>query len=632
MFGGFAASVLGMMTQSKSLDTIGMNIANINTASYKKHDTQFQTILSRTSSGNVSDMGGVSPITRPNIDLQGEVMTSQRSLDVAIFGKGFFILNSEIDGSGDTYYTRDGSFETVPGADLLVPSDDGLSQITVQEEFLTDKNGYYVMGWPAERGGHGFDTSGAFGAMRIDPYLFHNSGIATSEATYIANVPNQAATGENFVYNMEVFDSNGGVRNLALNFTKDAAPNEWTLTTDYKMAPTAQVTSISLSGSIESGDTFSVDVDGQTVTYNVTGTEPNMNAVRSALINSLNTHPVISQDVTASAGAAGEIILTAKVANNSFLVTPSTAQGLSSVSQTDTVTLTGPVGNLDSYTMTIGADVFTYNAGGPTPINAVRDNLVAQISLNPKYSATATAPGKFTVTANTVGGSFTLVATAFNGDGVPGNAATTTTTTPSYIALTDNAISAPVNTTDSSEGMVSTAPVALTFDGKGQILTPTTLPISITWTDSSTTALELDLSEMTQYHGEFTTLRYSQDGYAAGGLRDIQFSEQGHLLGEFTSAFTRPLYQLSMGVFLNPNELEQHSGNIYRETEAAGTVLVTTAGQNKFATISANSLELSNVDVAEEFSKMIVAQGAYNASATVFRTLDEMTATARDLK
>ena len=625
VLGGLTSSMLGMMTQSKALDSIGLNIANINTAGYKKHDTQFQTILSRTTS-NVSDLGGVKPVTRPNITLQGEVTSSGRDLDIAIFGEGFFVLNTERDGSGETLYTRDGSFQTVPGNDISVLADDGVTTITTQEKFLIDKNGLFVMGWEAQQNGIGFDTTGAYAAMRIDPYLFQQVGVGTTDASYIANLPNQAAAGDNFVYNMNVFDNDGGAHTIVANFTKGTNTGEWTMRGDYYLAPTAQVTSMTLSGSVEASDTFSVNVSGHTVTYSVTGSEPNMDAVRDALVAAINGNVLISNDVTASAGAAGEIILTANTAGTPFTASASTAQGLGSVSQTDTVTLTGSLLGGDNFTINIDGTDFTVN--GPLTLAAARDALVTAIDLDGNYTATATGAGEFTVTATAAGGAFTITPSVSN----VANTADSVTTTPSYIALTDNGISAPVNTVANSDGLTSGAPVTLTFDSSGKIITPTTVPYAITWANGTTTNLNLDISNITQYTGEFYTQSYYQDGYGSGGLRNVQFNEQGHVLGQFSNSITRPLYQLSLAIFANPNEMEQLSGNLFKPTEESGSVTLTTAGENGFAVISPNSTELSNVDVAEEFAKMIMAQGSYNASATVFRTIDEMMVSARDLK
>ncbi|MDH5188655.1 MAG: flagellar hook-basal body complex protein [Rhodospirillaceae bacterium] len=628
ILGGFASSMLGMMTQSKALDSIGMNIANINTDGYKKHDTQFQTILSRTSSGNsVSDLGGVKPITRPNVIRQGEVASSERDLDVAIFGEGFFVLNTKADGTGETLYTRDGSFQAVPGADISVLADDGVTQITTQEKFLIDKNGLYVMGWAAQQNGIGFDTAGAYGAMRIDPHMFQQQGVGTTTAKYIGNIPNQAAPGDTFTYNMEVFDSNGAAHTLIANFTRTANDNEWTLSTDYQMTPIAQVTSTTLSGTVEAGDTFSVVVAGQTITYNVTGSEASMDAVRDGLVAALNANAVVSQEVTASAGGAGEIILTANVANSAFSVNVFSAQGLASTPQTSTVTLTGALVGGQSFSVDIDGTLFTVN--GPLSLNAARDALALAIDTDPNYSATAaTADGEFTVTSGTVGGTFNLVASASD----IANSATSVITTPAYLAITDNTISAPTNTVTASSGIVSTAPVTLTFDANAKLVSPTTVPYNFTWPDGATNSIALDISGITQYTGEFYTQMYDQDGYGSGSLSKIEFNEQGHVVGQFSSSFSRPLYQLSLAIFANPNEMEQLSGNLYKPTKESGNVTLTTAGDNGFAVISPFSKELSNVDVAEEFAKMITVQGAYNASATVFRTLDEMTITAKDLK
>ena len=525
MFGGFAASVLGMMTQAQSLDSIGMNIANINTNGYKKHDIEFQTVVSRTMTGNASDMGGVKPITRPQVSLQGEVIGTGRELDIAIFGEGFFVLNTEIDGSGDTYYSRDGSFQTKPGPEITVLADDGVSTITSQEKYLVDKNGYYVQGWAATPGSTDIVTTGTPGAIRIDQYAFSSAGVGTTTAKFIANLPSEEVPGESHVYNMDVYDSGGNAHTLITSFEKTTTNNTWTVTASYQDTPTAQVDTVTIAGTYEAGDQYSVTVGGRTVTYTTTGSEGDLDGVRDAMVAAINADWVMSVDVTASAGATGEIVLTAANAGTGFT------------------------------------------------------------------SAVATTLG----------------------------------------STTDNTI-AVATTTANDDGIVDTTPVTLTFDSLGAISSPAALNNSITWSNGLTTTFAVDISDMTQFAGEFFPQLYSQNGYGTGNLSSIDFDELGNLQGNFTSSLTRPLYQLALGVFINPDNMEQLSGNLFLQTPESGNVTLTTASVNGFATISPQSLELSNVDVAEEFSKMIIAQGAYNASATVFRTLDEMTTTVRDLK
>jgi flagellar hook protein FlgE len=74
------------------------------------------------------------------------------------------------------------------------------------------------------------------------------------------------------------------------------------------------------------------------------------------------------------------------------------------------------------------------------------------------------------------------------------------------------------------------------------------------------------------------------------------------------------------------------SGNVYVPAETSGMPQLGAAGDAGFGVVNPQSLESSNVDLAEEFSRMILTQNAYNSSATAFRTLDEMTQSARDLK
>jgi len=74
------------------------------------------------------------------------------------------------------------------------------------------------------------------------------------------------------------------------------------------------------------------------------------------------------------------------------------------------------------------------------------------------------------------------------------------------------------------------------------------------------------------------------------------------------------------------------NGNVFKESPESGGITLNYAKEQGIAQFSPFSLEMSNVNLADEFSKMIMTQNAYNSSATVFRTVDEMTVTAKDLK
>ena len=153
VYSAFTIPTLGMRAQSHSLSTIGNNIANVTTGGFKRTDTNFSTLLSHTIDKQ-SDIGGVKPKDLNQITQQGRMSVSDRDLDLAINGQGFFVFNSRVDGSGQTFYGRDGSFEMATVNDITVtgtPSVDATgatitNTITAKDGYLVDKNGYFLPG------------------------------------------------------------------------------------------------------------------------------------------------------------------------------------------------------------------------------------------------------------------------------------------------------------------------------------------------------------------------------------------------------------------------------------------------------------------------------------------------------
>lgn len=631
LYGAFTSAMMGMMSQSTSLDTIGTNIANVSTGGFKRTDTSFATVLSR-SVQNVSDLGGVKPQTMQRIDLGGSIVGSSRNLDAAISGQGFFVLNTAIDGSGETFYTRDGSFSTVTGNDITVTADDGVSTITTQEAYLVDKNGLYVMAWQPQADGT-FNTSASMSAMRVDAYAFQSNAIATSQASLDLNLPANDAEGSQHLYNIQVFDSTGAQHSMTLEFTKDAVNNSWTATPTYYDAPTAQVDTIALGGSVEAGDQYSVTVAGITLNYTATGAEASMGAIRDNLLALINANPVISSSVTAAASGASSITLTANTPGTGFTTLASTTQGLADVAQVDTVNLGGTFELGDQFRVTIGGVPVTYTANGAdASLTDVRDGLISAINLA-GLGVTAGIGGanSLTLTANTAGTAFTATTATIDGGGTNDQTATDVATTANYTALADNT-NAASTTTANDTGLRTGAATTLTFDGDAQLVSPTSLALTGTWTGAGTVSATLDISNFTQFGGDFTPFGYTQNGFGAGQLREISFDTQGRVQGQFTNTRVRSLYRVGLAVFSNPNGMEMVSGNLFKQTEQSGSATIVAPDSNSYGSIAGNSLEMSNVDVAEEFTRMIVTQQAYNSSATVFKTVDEMTTVARDLK
>ncbi|MEM4450619.1 MAG: flagellar hook-basal body complex protein, partial [Nitrososphaerota archaeon] len=131
-------------------------------------------------------------------------------------------------------------------------------------------------------------------------------------------------------------------------------------------------------------------------------------------------------------------------------------------------------------------------------------------------------------------------------------------------------------------------------------------------------------AKSTQYAADFSTLYQYQDGYATGFLEEITIGTDGVVYGHYTNGQTRELYQIVLANFVNPSGLIKRGGNLYEQSPYSGEPLVGLPGSAGLGSIVPNSLEQSNVDLAEEFTKIIIYQRAFQANARVVTTTDDM--------
>lgn len=129
---------------------------------------------------------------------------------------------------------------------------------------------------------------------------------------------------------------------------------------------------------------------------------------------------------------------------------------------------------------------------------------------------------------------------------------------------------------------------------------------------------------LTSLSGNFTTDYIKQDGAKFGSYSGVYIDESGVVTALFDNGETRPIAILPLATFSNPNGMEALTGNSWIETDSSGQALLKRAGTNGAGEISSNSLESSNVDLATEFSNMIVTQRAYSAATKIITTADEM--------
>ena len=179
---------------------------------------------------------------------------------------------------------------------------------------------------------------------------------------------------------------------------------------------------------------------------------------------------------------------------------------------------------------------------------------------------------------------------------------------------------------------VIAGPSPLTFDTDGQLTTPAADVTGITVTGLADRASDLNFTwhlydtsgapTVTQMTAASTTSSTNQDGYNSGTLTDFNVDSSGVIQGTFTNGKVMALGQIAVAGFANEQGLERLGSNVYAPTLSSGAAVVGAPGSGGRGVIAGGSLELSNVDVAKEFAKMILAQRGYEANAKVVTTFD----------
>lgn len=132
----------------------------------------------------------------------------------------------------------------------------------------------------------------------------------------------------------------------------------------------------------------------------------------------------------------------------------------------------------------------------------------------------------------------------------------------------------------------------------------------------------LDMS--TQYSGSSSVMQVTSDGYGAGSLKSVNISDDGTITGIFTNGQTRSVGMVALARFVSTTSLTKVGNNLYAESYDSGQPVVGQANTSGLGKVLANTLELSNVDLATEFVKMISSQRGYQANSRVITTSDAL--------
>ncbi|MGJ4893003.1 flagellar hook-basal body complex protein [Bradyrhizobium sp. HKCCYLR20261] len=590
IFDAMNTSVSGLSAQSFALQNISGNIANASTVGYKGIGTSFEDLIPNATNPTRQNAGGVTAFAKATITTQGTVSTSSVATNMAINGDGFFNVqkaSSVVDNvpvfTGVTNYTRRGDFQLNANGNLI------------------NGAGYYLMGVAVDA-----KTGNATGNVPTVLQFANNfvPAQATTAIQYAANLPTQPKTGASGNAATGTLVAAGGLNSADLsnvplpvgtNFYADATTtggtavnkNAANITTSTLLSGAAATDSITTN--FTAGDTITLTGSaGDVVTFTfvasgASGNQINVGDSVGTLLAKIATVTGVQPTIT-----AGKITLHSGSGEDWTLSSASggfTALGLTSpVSLTRTasagtgIVIGNDLTNFNNETISGGA-VTTYNSAG-TPVNVqLRWGKTDSATLgtghkdtwNLFYQTNSTATGS-TVAWQNVGTNF-----VFASDG-------------SLVSPTSSNISIP----------------NVVVDG-------TTL---------GTVSLNISSGALTQYAstiGSATINQISQNGFAAGQLQSVAVNNSGIVTGTFSNGQTINLAQVTLSHFNGTNYLKALDGGAYEATDQSGQAIIGASGK-----ISGGSLEGSNTDIADEFTKLIVTQQAYSANTKVITTANSM--------
>jgi flagellar hook protein FlgE len=589
IFGALTTSVAGLKSESYALENISGNIANSQTTAFKRIDTSFLDLIPQT--GNNDQLAGsVTSQSRSTNTIQGSVQSAAVSTYMAINGDGFFAVQ------------KPGSFTDNN------PIFTGVDNYTRRGDFSLDKNGYLVNGAGYYLEGVAIDrTTGNPSGGAPTVLKFQNDFLpsqATTSIQYRANLASYPLTTKHdttvpgsellrpadFGTNPQVLGTqpppfgDNTKTGLAVNNKNAVAITGATL-----LSGAATTDSIGVNFAV--GDT--IVVNGTTVTFTTAATGTNdathipVDQSITALLGKIDA--ISGNTGTASTVTAGAVVLHTGTAND--LTITSTSAAFASLGLTSPVTVVRTGGGTVGTGKVVGSD--------------------NQAFLNESISGGAT--------------------TAYDGNGAPVNLQLRWAKTDSATLGTGHTdtwnlfYQTNPNATGSATEWVNVG-TNFTFGSNGEmnpVIGSITLPnLTVSGTNLGNVTMSFGTGGLTQFadtNGNAQVNQLQQDGFAAGQLQSVSVSNQGRVVGAYSNGRNIDLAAVSVATFNGPNFLKRTDGGAFEVTNESGQALF-----GKGGSISGSSLESSNTDIADEFTKLIVTQQAYSANTKVITTANTM--------
>lgn len=332
LYGTMRTGVSGMNSQANRLSTVADNIANANTTGYKKASTQFSSMILPTT-GGAYNSGGVTTDVRYSISAQGTFTYTSSPTDLAINGKGFFIVAG---GDGVEYLTRAGAFTVM---------DDGS---------LQNSAGFKLMGYEySSTEDPTIVVNGFDGLSEINLAQAASNAKGSTQGALDVNLPANESVGYTKSTSLVAYDSQGNTRLLEYVYTK-TADNTWTVDVMYDGAsilnqPPHVTDKIMVSGNLDLSAAVGTTTSSPVTVYNAAGTAINVNVNYTRTATGWN-YAVSGPGITASGSLAFDSI-----------------GKLVSGSPVNVTSPSGPISiDLGALTMNAGASAVTTVANGNT--------------------------------------------------------------------------------------------------------------------------------------------------------------------------------------------------------------------------------------------------------------------------
>lgn len=617
MMVALGSAVSGLKSEQTALDVIANNIANVNTTGYKSQTVSFSDILSQTLSSasastattgsvNAQQLGLGVAIASTTTDMTvGSTSTTSNSTDVALTGAGYFIVQNGT--AGQYVFSRAGNLSVDDSGNLNI-------------------NGSLVCGWQAYTldadGNKTYNTDGAVEAININSDSYSGSKTimaakATTSADFTGGLDSSSTVAANATGLKSIGDTTSMDFDTKSDITVyDAQGNEYAVSVNWKKcAVEGDTTSWYWEASTTSG--ASITPSSGYVAFDSNGKMVNSATSLSASVD--DTAGYTSSNVTVGTGVAagtytttvtgksGAYVVTLSDGTNTYTNTTTAVDGTATFAVSGgTITLTAPTA------ISTGTSTFTVPSTGSAATSDEANYAYSNVGIG-----TGVAAGNYTVTVTGTSGAYTVSLS----DGTNTYTNTNSKTDGSATFATSSGTITLTKPSNLEAGTTAFTVTSTTnsFDSAPNITMTT--PITAGTAD---VAVALDFSALTTTDLSTSTATGDADGYASGTLSSYSISKDGTLVGTYSNTLTQSLGQIALAVFDNASGLTKSGDNLYTISASSGDYDTVVAGTNGTGTMTAYALELSNVDLAAQFSSMMIAQRAYQANSKVISTSDDM--------